>query len=268
MPENVATGQLGSVLSFTAKAQPTLKNPESHAFYRAAVHQLVESGIPFLLAGTFALSAYTGISRETKDLDIFCKAGDFPRILSLFKNRGCAIAIEDDRWLGKVFKGQHFFDVIFGSSNGAMPISESWFEHARRMEAFGADVRIVAPTELILSKSFIQQRHRYDGADIAHVILKARDHIDWHRLLGYLETHWEVLFMHLLNFRWIYPTERDTIPAWILDELTDRLASQRELPAPQMKVCRGRMFSGVDYEIDVKEWGFADVGGEGEWRDD
>jgi len=24
----------------------------------------------------------------------------------------------------------------------------------------------------------------------------------------------------------------------------------------------------VDYEIDVKEWGFADVGGEGEWRND
>jgi hypothetical protein len=28
------------------------------------------------------------------------------------------------------------------------------------------------------------------------------------------------------------------------------------------------MFSRVDYEIDVKQWGFADVGGEGEWRND
>ena len=33
-----------------------------------------------------------------------------------------------------------------------------------------------------------------------------------------------------------------------------------------MKVCRGRMFSRIDFEIDVKEWGFADVGGEGELR--
>ena len=32
------------------------------------------------------------------------------------------LEIEDDRWLGKVFKGQHFFDVIFASSNGTMPI--------------------------------------------------------------------------------------------------------------------------------------------------
>jgi hypothetical protein len=28
------------------------------------------------------------------------------------------------------------------------------------------------------------------------------------------------------------------------------------------------MFSRVDYDIDVKEWGFGDVGGEGEWRND
>jgi hypothetical protein len=27
------------------------------------------------------------------------------------------------------------------------------------------------------------------------------------------------------------------------------------------------MFSRVDFEIDVKEWGFADVGGEGDFRD-
>ena len=30
-----------------------------------------------------------------------------------------------------------------------------------------------------------------------------------------------------------------------------------------MKVCRGRMFSPRDYIIDINEWGFADVGGEG-----
>jgi hypothetical protein len=53
-----------------------------------------------------------------------------------------------------------------------------------------------------------------------------------------------------------------------MDELLDRLDKQRQLPPPQMKVCRGRMFSRPDYEVDVKEWGFADVGGEGDWRND
>jgi hypothetical protein len=248
-----------------AKASPTLKNPEAESFYSEALGELNAIGIPFLLAGTYAVSAYTGISRETKDLDIFCKAGDYPRILAHFKDRGHSIEVEDDRWLGKVFKGKHFFDVIFASSNGTMPVGDAWFEHARQIDVFGSPVRIVAPTELVWSKCFIQLRHRYDGADVAHLILKAHDQIDWRRLLAYMEVHWEVLLVHLLNFRWIYPTERHHVPEWLLDELLDRLAKQRQLPPPQMKVCRGRMFSRIDYEIDVKEWGFGDVGGEGEW---
>ena len=251
-----------------AKGEPTLHSPQAEAFYAAALRELAKLEVPFLLAGTYALSAYTGITRPTKDLDIFCKAGDFPRILSHFRDLGYAIEIEDERWLGKVYSGKHFFDVIFASSNGTMPVGDAWFEDARQIEVFGTPVCIVGPTELVWSKCFIQLRHRYDGADVAHTILKAYDQIDWRRLLAYMEVHWEVLLTHLLNFRWIYPSERDHVPRWLLDELLHRLQLQLELPRPQMKVCRGRMFSRIDYEIDVKEWGFADVGGEGDWRND
>ncbi|HZY22368.1 MAG TPA: hypothetical protein VFE80_08185 [Beijerinckiaceae bacterium] len=256
------------VLAFDAKAEPTLKNPEAEAFYTEALRELSRLGVPFLLAGTYALSAYTGITRTTKDLDVFCKAGDYTHILSHFQELGHAIEIEDERWLGKVYKGPHFFDVIFASSNGTMPVGDDWFENARQIEVFGTPVRIVGPTELVWSKCFIQLRHRYDGADVAHTILKAHAEIDWRRLLAFMEVHWEVLLMHVLNFRWIYPTERDKVPRWLLVELLERLQKQLDLPPPQMKVCRGRMFSRIDYEIDVKEWGFADVGGEGEWRND
>jgi hypothetical protein len=83
-----------------------------------------------------------------------------------------------------------------------------------------------------------------------------------------MDLHWEVLLMHLLNFRWVYPSERGAVPRWLMDELLDRLTQQLDLPAAQMKVCRGRMFSREDYAIAVRQWGFADVAGEGEYRDD
>jgi Nucleotidyl transferase of unknown function (DUF2204) len=249
-------------------AQPTPSSPQAEAFYAEVLRELTQSGFPVLLAGTYAVCAYTGISRRTKDLDVFCRAGDFPRILTHFKERGYAIEIEDERWIAKVHCGEQFFDIIFASANGTMPINDQWFAHARRLEVLGETVSIVSPTELIWSKAFIQLRHRYDGADIVHVILKQHEAIDWKRLLSYMELHWEVLLMHLLNFRWIYPTERDHIPGWLMDELIDRLKHQLDLPPPQMKICRGRMFSRIDYDIAVRDWGFADVGGEGEWRDD
>jgi hypothetical protein len=237
--------------------------PEAVDFYVEALRLLGETEFPFLLSGTYALSCYTGISRPTKDLDIFCKPSDAPKILSFFKQQGYRIEIEDERWIGKVWKDENFFDVIYNISTASIPITEEWFRDVYEVEVYGTTVRITPPTEFILSKLFLQDRYRYDGADVAHVILKKHDEIDWRRLLNSMELYWEVLLMHVLNFRFIYPTERECIPRWLFEELLERLHAQAEMPAAQMRICRGRLFSPRDYVIDIAEWGFADVVGKG-----
>jgi len=237
--------------------------PEAETFYAESLRLLGESGIPFLLSGTYAVTAYTGIVRPTKDLDVFCKAGDYPKILAYFQARGYRTDVEDERWIAKVWQGERFFDVIFAMSNGAAPVTDAWFEGEDTIEVYGAVARITPPVELIVSKVFIQDRYRYDGADVVHVIYRAHERIDWRRLLAYLEPYWEVLFAHLLNFRFVYPTERDVIPRWLMEELTARLQAQVSLPAARIKVCRGRLFSPRDYVTDITEWGFADVVGKG-----
>ena len=247
-----------------AAAEPTAPSALAEAFYADALRELSKLGLPFLLGGTYALSVYTGITRATKDLDIFCKPSDYTSILQHFKRLGYAVEIEDERWIAKVFRGEHFFDLIFASWHGAMPVSDRWFDHAPRVEIFGMPVRVIAPTELFWSKAFVQLRHRYDGADIVHLILKQLERIDWRRLLDYMDLHWEVLLVHLLNFRWAYPSERDHVPRWLMDELLGRLERQLDLPPPRVKICRGRMFSPIDYEPAVREWGFGDIGEAGE----
>jgi len=237
--------------------------PDAEAFYAESLRLLTESGIPFLLSGTYAVCAYTGIVRPTKDLDVFCKAGDFPKILAYFQERGYRTDVEDERWIAKVWQGERFFDVIFAMSNGAAPVTDAWFTDNEAIEVYGVQAKITSPTELVVSKMFIQDRYRYDGADVVHVFYRQADRIDWKRLLDYMEPHWEVLLIHLLNFRFVYPTERDLIPRWLMSELTDRLAAQVTLPPARVKVCRGRMFSPRDYLIDITEWGFADVVGKG-----
>jgi hypothetical protein len=241
--------------------EPTPPSPAAERFYGDSLRILNESKIPFLLAGTYAVCAYTGISRPTKDLDVFCKAGDYPRILEVFRDLGHEIEIEDERWIAKVFRGEHFFDVIFSSAVAVVPVTEHWFEESRPGTVYGVPVRMVPPTELVWSKVFLKDRYRYDGNDVVHLMLRQHDQIDWKRLLTYMEPYWEVLLTHVINFRFIYPTERECIPRWLLDELLDRARRHADLPAPQTKVCRGRLFSPRDYAIDVEQWGFADVVG-------
>jgi hypothetical protein len=239
----------------------SLASPEADQFYAESLRLLDGTGIPFLVAGTFAVNCYTGINRPTKDLDIFCKPGDFPRILLRFKELGFETEIEDERWLAKVRKGACFFDVIFSSAAGVVTVNDQWFQESHPAEFYGMRVLLTPPTELIWSKALLQDRLRYDGADIAHLILRQSERIDWKRLLTYMEQYWEVLLIHILNFRFVYPSERHVIPRWLLDELLLRIREHADLPPSQIKVCRGRLLSPFDYKVDVTQWGFADMGG-------
>ena len=61
---------------------PIGPEPGARSFYVDCLHHLTRGGTPFLLGGTYALNVFTGIDRSTKDLDVFCRPGDYPRILA------------------------------------------------------------------------------------------------------------------------------------------------------------------------------------------
>jgi hypothetical protein len=230
-------------------------------FYAEVVRLMAESGIPFLLSGTYALACYTGIVRPTKDVDVFAKAGDALKLLSFFKARGFDVQIVDERWLYRVTRDELFVDIITNMPTSSTHVTDEWFVAAPEALLFDTTVHLVPPTQLVWSKIFVADRYRYDGADVAHMILKRSEDIDWKQLISSMELYWEVLLMAVLNFRFVYPSERNLVPRWVMDELLGRLHSQLEMPASEKKVCRGRIFSPRDYMIDVNEWGFSEAFG-------
>lgn len=229
---------------------------EAEAFYTEALRLLDESAIPFMVGGAYAMREYADIYRDTKDLDVFCTAGDSIRILQLFADAGHQTEVTDASWLSKAFKGEHFVDLIFSSANGLCPVDASWFEHARSVELFGSTVKLIPPEEEIWTKVYVQQRHRFDGADVHHIIRKSGDALDWHRLLARMEPHWQLLLTVLINFRFVYPSERHIVPGWLLDDLLTRARHELDLPEPKDRICRGPILSRHDYDIDVAQWGY------------
>jgi hypothetical protein len=234
---------------------------EAEAFYTGLLTILNQTGVPYLIGGTCAVNEYIGLGRPTKDLDIFCRPGDFPRILSAC-GQNYQVEIEDERWIAKIVRGDYFCDVVFGSANMVAPVTDEWFVQEQWASIYGVRVRLLPPTELIWSKVFIMDRYKFDGNDVVHVLLRKHDAIDWRRLLAYMDQHWEVLLLHLLRYRYIYPTERELVPSWVMDELLKRLQLQSQMPAARTRVCRGRIFSREDFVIDITEWGYADLVGE------
>jgi predicted nucleotidyltransferase len=227
---------------------------EAQAFYQEALKQLNESGIPFLLAGAFALRAYTGIYRDTKDMDIFCKPIDYPKIVKLFTDQGYQAEITDARWLAKVFKDEHYMDIIFDTVNNICKVDDSWFEHATEGVVFNIPVRLIGPEELIWCKTYVQNRERFDGADVNHIFFKKGHELNWQHLYSRMEQHWHLLLERILNFQFVYPSERDTVPRWLFDELIARAQEQYDIPVPVEKVCRGPIIDQTQYQVDIKDW--------------
>jgi hypothetical protein len=226
-------------------------------FYSDALSLLRLNRIPFLVGGTFAFSRYTGIERQTKDLDVFVRRSDCPRTLVCFEKAGCRTEVPFPHWLAKVHRDSHLMDVIFASGNGIAEVDDEWFAHAAESEVLGMRLRLCPPEEMIWSKAFVQERERFDGADVLHLLREAGKALDWTRLLNRFGKHWAVLLGHLVTFQFVYPDRRDCIPDSVLDELLARLVAQRK--EPDNPLCLGTLLSREQYLHDVETLGYVDA---------
>lgn len=234
-----------------------VQEKEAHGFYTEALEMLNNSGARYMLGGAFALFHYTGIYRDTKDLDVFCKSSEYPRILKFFAEKGYRTELTDARWLAKIFKDEYFIDVIFDTTNNIVRVDESWYTYAVKAHFKGIEVLLIPPEELIWCKIYVQNRERFDGADVNHLILKTGKNLDWKRLLLHMEQHWHLLLAQLLIFQFVYPADyHEIIPKWLFDDLMARAHEQYDLPSPVVNVCRGPVIDQTQYSIDVKEWGY------------
>jgi hypothetical protein len=226
-------------------------------FYAAALERLEEIRVPFLVGGAFAFSQYTGVPRETKDIDIFVKPADCRLVLDAFARFGCRTELPFPHWLGKIRYGDHLIDVIFNSGNGVARVDDLWFEHAPSGQVLGLTVKLTPPEEMIWSKAFVQERERFDGADVLHLLRQAGPSLDFRRLLMRFGDHWPVLLSHLIMFGFVYPDSRQNIPQWVRKELLGRLRDNR--PDPHDHTCYGTLLSREQYLFDLERWRYQDA---------
>jgi hypothetical protein len=232
-----------------------------HDFYRDTLDILEQERIPVLLGGAFAQEFYTGITRDTKDLDIFLRQSDLQHALAALNRKRYSTEITFSHWLGKAYDrdGASFVDIIFNSGNGLCKVDDSWFAYAPPGEAFGKPVDFCPVEESIWQKSFIMERERYDGADIAHLLRAQGDRLDWHRLLQRFDQHWRVLMSYITLFGYIYPNERCKIPQWVQRQLAELFLRDIAGAASAERVCAGTFLSRSQYLVDIDEWGYRDL---------
>lgn len=231
--------------------------------YREALEALNDAAVRYVVSGMYAIHAYTGICRETKDLDLLMEPSAIVRAAEALKKAGFHVRLVDEHWLAKALKGAQI-DLIFGMSNGIGFVDRAWHEHSHPADFLGTPVRVAPPEELIWHRLFIGERHRFDMADVVHLILCRGNALDWDRMLHRVGDYWRLLASQLHFFDFAYPDFRSRVPDRIrrilrqrddADEVNAAGARNTEGGAP---MCRGAMLSRLSFSVDVNEWGFRD----------
>jgi hypothetical protein len=237
--------------------QEKQEKTEAVLFYLQVLETLQHHSLNFMLGGGVAMYHYTGIERDVKDLDIFCKTSEYAQILKILADEGYETELTDIRWLAKIFKDGHYIDIIFDTVNNICNVDDTWYTHAVTGTYEGLPVSYMPAEELIWCKIYVQNRERYDGADVNHLLLKQGKNLDWDRLFSRLDRHWQLLLAQLLLFQFVYPADyQDIIPRWLFDTLMERAREQYEIPAPVEKVCRGPIIDQTQYEVDIRNWNY------------
>ena len=227
--------------------------------YREGLDALCDLGLPFLVGGAYAFARYTGIERFTKDFDVFLEFANVEPALGALGAAGFSIDRPFPHWLAKAHRGDDFIDLIYSSGNGVASVDDGWFEHSVEGEVLGRRVRLVPAEEMLWSKAFIMERERYDGADVAHLLRALAPTLDWKRLLDRFGAYWRVLLSHAVLFGFVYPGERDRIPAWVMETLIARLEQDLRTPPADERICQGTILSRQQYLPDVERWGYHDA---------
>ena len=230
---------------------------DERAIYKRALEALNAAGVPFVVAGAYAIYEHTGIYRKTKDLDLFFEPTAVLAAARALRGAGFTTRLEDAHWLAKATTGEHFVDLIYGMGNGIAFIDDGWIRHSRAGILAATPVRIAPAEELIWHRLFISERHRHDMSDIVHLLLIFGETLDWRRLVDRVGQNWPLLLSQVLMFSYVYPGYRSNIPEWVPRHLLE-LASAQVGVDEDPDITRGPLISRFSFSIDVREWGFLD----------
>jgi hypothetical protein len=244
-------------LSTEASAAERMRDGDELGARARAIQVLQRAGVPFLVGGAYAYAHFTGIYRDTKDLDLFLRQTDVEHALEVLAGDGWRTEHHPDGWLAKGFKGEFFVDLIFSSGNGVAVVDDAWFARAVPGRVFGLPADLVPPEEMIWSKGFVMERERFDGADVNHLLRAVGPKLSWDHLLARFERYWEVLLAQLMLFRFAYPSDRDVVPDRVMTDLLSRTVETLKTGAAEERICRGDLLSRVNYRLDVDRWGYA-----------
>jgi predicted nucleotidyltransferase len=144
-----------------------------------AAAALRDAGVPYLLAGSFAVWARGGPAHDT-DLDFAIKPDDVERAVEALVASGMTSKPTPEEWLQKVCEGDVVIDLIFNPAG--LHIDDSVLARGDDIEVTGMTFRVMGIDDVMTTKLFAFKEHYLDYESTLEMARVLREQIDWDEL--------------------------------------------------------------------------------------
>lgn len=189
---------------------------EQWEVYRDAIACARRTGLPFMLGGGFALAAYTGRWRNTKDIDFYILPAQRQVFIDAVTSAGFTDYYQqlpyDRGWIYRSFRDGTIVDLIWSMANRRSEAKPSWFENGTDIVVRGEPLKVIAAEELLWCKMYVMQRDHSDWPDILNLLHAVGPDLDWNRVLENVREDVPVLRALLTLFGWVSPGRAGELP--------------------------------------------------------
>lgn len=140
---------------------------------------LKQAGIPFVLAGGFAVYAHGGMSSD-HDVDFLIREQDVDAALEALVAAGFVAERPPEDWLVKVYDEGRLVDIIFRPVE--RPVDETTFADSIVRPVNALHLPVLSATTLMVHKLLTFSQHHCDFAKGLPMARSLREQIDWDRV--------------------------------------------------------------------------------------
>jgi hypothetical protein len=137
---------------------------------------LKDSGIPFALAGSYALWARGGPEPD-HDVDFVVAEDDAARTAEMLTERGLKVVQPPEDWLFKVYVEEAMVDVLFQTNGVSM--TRDVLEDVEEIEVESVSMPVLSATMLMGHKLNALEEHACDFGQQLPVARAVREQVDW-----------------------------------------------------------------------------------------
>lgn len=146
---------------------------------KRVVSVLKTTGVPFALAGSYAVFAHGGNSSD-HDVDFLIKHEDLGRISEALTEAGFRVEHPPEDWLIKAYDGEQLVDLIYRPIE--IPVTDETLADAAMMSVGPINIPVLSATQLMIHKLLTFEQHFCDFSRALPMARSLREKIDWDKV--------------------------------------------------------------------------------------